>query len=72
MSDPLAVGQEHAHWSRLIIKGGGVYVGIQVVPGREDLVLFNDPANGTTLSLPANQVSPEAVTRRIAESRGRR
>ena len=55
----------------IVTAGGGAWVGVQHLTGREDLVLFNAPS-GTTLSLPVGQMSPEAVARRIEESRGGR
>ena len=52
----------------MVTAGGGRWVGIQHVKGQDDLILFNDPASGTTLSLPVGQVTAEAVARRIEAS----
>lgn len=63
---------ESAH--EAIAQGGGIYRGIQY-GSREralpDLVLFDDPVTKTTLALPLNDTSvcPEAVKRRIRDSR---
>lgn len=54
----------------VVTAGGGQWVGIQHLTGREDLILFNAPS-GTTLSLPVAQISPEEVARRIQESEER-
>jgi len=58
----------------IISEGGGEYVGIQRgVPqaGSPDLVLFNDPLTGTTLTLIASAafVTVERVRAKLAESR---
>ena len=58
----------------IISEGGGEYVGIQRgVPqaGSPDLVLFNDPLTGTTLTLIASAafVTVEHVRAKLAESR---
>ena len=63
------INQDEGRWAHLVAQGGGVWVGIQRLTGREDLVLFNDPQSGTTLSLPTGQVTAEAIARRIEESR---
>ena len=65
------INQDEGRLAHLVAQGGGVWVGIQRLTGREDLILFNDPQSGTTLSLPAGSISHEAVARRIEESRGR-
>ena len=59
---------EEARLARLVAAGGGEWVGVQHIKGREALILFNVPS-GTTLSLPVGQVTAEAVARRIKESR---
>lgn len=69
MTCRVLVDQEEARLAALVRRGGGEWVGIQRVRGREELALFNAPS-GTTLSLPAGQVTAEAVARRIQESRG--
>jgi len=67
-----AVDQEQVRLGRLVAQGGGVWVGVQRCPRGEDLLLFDDPASGTTLSLPVSQVTAEAVGLKIQESRTRR
>lgn len=60
------VVRNDAH-ARIVGLGGGVYV-----PGMlGDLVLFNSPATGSTLALPASQLTPDAVRAHIAESNAR-
>jgi hypothetical protein len=46
----------------VVQSGGGSYVGLQraFVPGHDTLVLFNTPW-GSTLALPVNEVSTQAV-----------
>ena len=58
---------EEARLARLVAAGGGEWVGVQHIKGREALILFNVPS-GTTLSLPVGQVTAEAVARRIKEA----
>jgi hypothetical protein len=67
--------RERDTFRRAVEQGGGVYVGIQrgvVSPeGKQvtpDLVLFNSKETGSTLALPTNRITPEAVRRHIAES----
>lgn len=38
-------------------------------PGKPALVLFNDPATGSTLALPEDNITPETIRARMAESR---
>ncbi len=47
--------------------GGGQWVGVQPVtqPGKENLVLFNDPDTHTTLALPMSQATAENVRARV-------
>ncbi len=55
------VNEEH---KRIVEAGGGVYVA-----GRMgDLVLFNSPKTRSTLALPENLLTSEAVALRIRES----
>jgi hypothetical protein len=52
--------------------GGGLPGGVQRgLPdkGISDLVMFHDPQTGTTLALPAEQITAENVTKRLTESR---
>ena len=54
----------NARHKRIVEKGGGIYV-----PGMMgDLVLFNSSKTRSTLALPENQLTAEAVRMRIAES----
>lgn len=48
----------------IVEAGGGIYVHGMMGP----LVLFNSPATGSTLALPEDRLTTEAVRERIAES----
>ncbi len=57
---------------QVITEAGGEFKGIQ--PGIADIpdhALFNDPQTGTTLALPVDQVTSEAVKVRMEESRAK-
>jgi hypothetical protein len=57
-----------------VIAGGGVYKGIQRGSSRiPDLVLFNDPATGTTLALVSDgrPITARTIQAKIARSRAR-
>lgn len=56
-----------------IKQGGGIPGGKFEKAGKmtHDLHLFHDPQTGSTLALPENKVSPEAVSQHIAESRAK-
>lgn len=58
-------------FSRIIERGGGRFVGLQEIPGRAPLVLFNDPLTETTLGLNTRTLTIAAVRHCIAESRRR-
>lgn len=49
---------------RVVEAGGGLYVG----PCFEDLVMFDSPATGSTLALPENELTADAVRHKIMES----
>ena len=47
----------------MVAAGGGKYVGFSM-----GLILFNSPKTGSTLALPADQLTAEAVKKHIEES----
>jgi hypothetical protein len=55
----------------MVEKAGGEWRGIQKTsrPGAKGLAFFNDPQTHSTLSVPIEQMSPEAVAQRIQASR---
>lgn len=66
---PAPRGPASAH-TALVRQGGGEYVGeMPRSGGRKPLVLFNDPVTHSTLALPAEDLTPENVAARIADSR---
>ncbi len=51
---------------------GAIYRGIQVdAEGKPDFVLVNDPLSRTTLAVPLDQMTPEAIQAKLKESRAK-
>lgn len=66
-----AFGDEAASPEK-IIKGMGLrYVGVQKWPGKKDFIMFDEPNTGSTIGLFADEVSPENIAKKLAETRAK-
>ncbi len=59
----------HPDIQTAVQQGGAQFAGVRQVPGKAGFVLFTDPQTQSTLALPADQVTTDAVRARLTESR---
>ncbi|VVB51609.1 Uncharacterised protein [uncultured archaeon] len=67
---PKPANPEHV---RIVTEGGGQYIGVWegTLEGQriaDDLILFNSQATGSTLAIKEKDLTPERVSRKIADS----
>src|SRR3989454_806254 len=74
---PAPPGRDVAALQRMVEDAGGSWVGIQEVPEKiakrlgidTQMIAFNEPVSGSTINIPVNEATPEAIRQRLEAKR---